>query len=100
SEGLVVQLATERQNPDGSWGTLKLLRGHVKEWLAIPHITDQQIAQMLRGSGRYNAYSPTHEKAAAGFVVGRTAVDTTLRLLCETGRCRLRHEPSDRPTEP
>ena len=99
SEGLVVQLATERQNPDGTWAPPKLLRGHTKEWLAIPEPTDRQIAQMLRGSGRYNAYSPAHEKAAAGFVIGRSAVDTTLRLLCETGRCRLRVESGDRPTE-
>ena len=100
AQGLVIQLATERLNRDGSYAPPKLLRANADQWLSVPDPLDRQIGQMLRGATRASVYVQPHETIAAGFVVGRDAFDTTLRLICETGRCRLRAENEDRPTEP
>ena len=97
--GLVVLLATERRLTSGEWGVPKLFRARVDEWLAVPDPADRQLAQMLRGAPRQNTYYLQQETTHAGFVVERGAFDTTLRLLCETGRCRLRREHHDHPTE-
>ena len=100
SNGLIIQLATERLNQDGSWSVPKAFRSTVDDWLAVPDPVDRQIAQMLRGADRLGEFDTTRIPMSAAFVVGRDAFDTTLRLLCDTGRFRLRLDHDDWPTEP
>ena len=54
-------------------------------WQAVPDPVDRQIAQMLLG-----ALPPTsqdrhdHDDRTSGFVLRESALETTLRLMCDT----------------
>jgi len=100
--GLVIELATEKQEPDGSWDVLTHFRFGASVWLAAPDPADRQIAQMLLGAPS-NEHWPTFADRSTrtnGFIIGAAAFDTTLRLMCETGRCRARMVAGEEPLEP
>jgi superfamily II DNA or RNA helicase len=86
--GLVVDLATQRRSPNGEWGTPKQFSLREDQWADAPDPLDRQIAQMLLG-----ATSDT--RIVGGYGVTRryylepAAFGTTLRLMCESGRCRV-----------
>ena len=93
--GLVVDLATQRRMPNGEWGPPKQFSLREEQWEDAPDLLDRQIAQMLTGAG-------TDVRGGAGFGVARRyyleppAFGTTLRLMCESGRCRVSlHGESD-----
>ncbi len=87
ADGVVVNLGTEKRNKDGSWNAPKNFALGADVWLAARDAVDRQIAQMLLGAPPTQPYGTTR---TSGFVVKRSALDPTLRLICETGRCHLR----------
>src|SRR4029079_15615434 len=115
--GLVIELAGEKQEDDGSWdapthfrfGAQVWLRAAASTdspsaqlWLGAPDPTDRQIAQMLIGAPS-NEHWPTagdRSTRTSGFILGAAAFDTTLRLMCETGRCRVSLVAGEQPLEP
>lgn len=98
AEGLVIELATEKQQKDGSWGPPKLYRAAVDSWLNVPDPLDREIGQMLRGARRALTWQRTDP--IGSFVIEPAAFDPVLRLMSETGRLRIRHDPHDRPADP
>lgn len=86
--GLVVDLATQRRTPNGDWGPPKQFSLREDQWTHAPDPVDRQIAQMLTG-----ATSDT--RMVGGYGVTRRyylqppAFGTTLRLMCQSGRCRV-----------
>ena len=98
ADGLVIELATEKQQRDGSWGLPKLYRAAVDSWMNVPDPLDREIGQMLRGARRTLAWQRTDP--IGSFVVEPAAFDPVLRLMSDTGRLRIRHDAHDRPLEP
>ncbi len=99
--GLVIELASEKQESDGSWGAPTHFRFGTAVWLAAPDPADRQIAQMLLGAPS-NEHFPTfadRSTRTSGFIIGAAAFDTTLRLMCETGRCRVRMAAGEEPVD-
>ena len=86
--GLVVDLATQRRAPNGEWSPPKQFALREEQWADAPDAMDRQIAQMLTGAG-------SDTRTVSGFGVARRyyleppAFGTTLRLMCESGRCRV-----------
>jgi hypothetical protein len=97
--GLAVELELEREVAPGEWERPKQHRVSWEMWQRVPDPLDRQIAQMLSGArtdaGHYFA-APT----ARRFVIPAAAHDTTLRLICETGRARLRRVAGDPSPNP
>ncbi|MHB0949240.1 MAG: DEAD/DEAH box helicase [Gemmatimonadaceae bacterium] len=90
TDGLVVQLATESPRRDGTWTLPKLLRTGLEILDQLPDAGDRLAVQTLRGARRANDWRQGSATTVAGFVVGAEAFDTTVRLLCESGRLRMR----------
>ena len=97
AEGLLIELATEKRGRDGEWELPKVFRSGLAVWRAIPDPIDREIGEMLRGSRRENEW--VRSESTSGFVIDASAFDTVLRLMSETGRLRIRHEPHERPVE-
>ena len=97
SAGLAIELAVEKQARDGGWGAPVAFRLGADVWAVAPDPVDRQIAQMLLGS----VQSAWHQDGArtSGFALRGAAIGTTLRLICETGRCRVRLVAGERPTD-
>ena len=93
AEGLVVELATQTLDRHGSWGPPRLMMARQEEWLTVPDPLDRQIAQMLLGTRAEHAwYQPPSGRR---YAIAETSYDTTLRLMCETGRCRIRTQAGE-----
>jgi hypothetical protein len=99
SAGIVVELAMEREKEDGSWELPAQLRMRRDAWQAVPDPLDRQIAQMLIGSGPPNPNESNSSPAPSSFLLRGVALETTLRLMCETGRCRVRTVVGERPVD-
>jgi superfamily II DNA or RNA helicase len=97
AQGLVIELATEKRDRDGTWAVPKLFRSGIESWMAIPDPIDREIGEMLRGSRRVTEW--TRMDSTMGFVLAPNAFDTVLRLMSETGRLRMRRDPRERPVE-
>jgi superfamily II DNA or RNA helicase len=94
--GIVIELATEKQTPEGAWDLPVQFRIAADVWQTVPDARDRSIAQMLIGAST----NPWGGQARpTEFVLRGAALETTLRLICETGRCRVRREPAERPVE-
>jgi hypothetical protein len=87
ADGIVVDVGTEKRGPDGEWGPPKRFALGAGVWFAAPDPVDQQIAQMLQGAAPASPYAGVRVN---GFVLRGRAIETTLRLISDTGRCRLR----------
>ena len=88
AEGVVVELATQTLDRHGAWGPPRAMIAKQEEWLANPDPLDRQIAQMLLGTRtEHTWFQPS---ARRRYAVSEASYDTTLRLMCETGRCRIR----------
>lgn len=90
--GLRVEVMTQRRDRDRAWDELKHFPYSLEAWCNAPDPVDRQLAEMLLGSSDAEGITtmPT-----GGFIVRPRAYRTTLRMLCDTGRTRLR---SNRPS--
>src|SRR5262249_33561532 len=96
TDGLVIEVATEQRDPNGGWRSPVQFRlGHV--WHHVPDAADKTIMQRLVGA--LPQASSQREVEANHFLLRGAAVETTLQLICETGRCRVRRTRGERPTE-
>lgn len=87
--GVVVELALESLGKDGHWGAPRQFRMTREQWLSAPEPADREIAQMLLGAQpEFGYFAPG--SSTRRFIMDSAAFDTTLRRMCETGRCRLR----------
>jgi superfamily II DNA or RNA helicase len=93
ASGVVVELATEKQTRSGGWEPPVPYRLGGDVWHAAPDPVDRQIAQMLVGT------LPAHGRNSepSSFVLKGNALETTLRLICDTARCRSRSAPGEKP---
>src|SRR4029077_12315058 len=87
SAGGVVELATERLKDDGTWDVPVPFRLNADTWQSVPDPLDPPIAQMLIRAAAPISMGP---QRTSGFVLRGAALETTLRLMCDTGRCRVR----------
>ena len=95
--GLLIELATERRRDDGTWEPPGPFRIGVDAWQSVPDALDRQIAQMLIGAAPPDPYGAVVR--TSGFVLRGPALDTTLRFICATGRCRVRTVTGERPVD-
>ena len=92
-EGLIVELATQVVDKYGHLGPPRRMTQSHEQWLANPDPLDRHIAQMLIGTrAEFSWYQPP---AGRRYVIPESAYDTTLRSMCETGRCRIRRTPHE-----
>ncbi|MEO7962783.1 MAG: DEAD/DEAH box helicase, partial [Gemmatimonadaceae bacterium] len=79
------------------WGGVRQFRMTREQWLSAPEPADREIAQMLLGAQpEFGYFAPG--SGTRRYIMDSAALDTTLRRMCETGRCRLR--PDARVVEP
>ncbi len=97
SAGLVIEVASEREVRPGEWDPPVPFRGDPDAWQLAPDPVDQQIAQMLLGAQTADLYG--RQPRATRFILRRPSLGTTLRLMCETGRCRVRHVAGEQPVQ-
>jgi superfamily II DNA or RNA helicase len=93
--GIPVELATEQRDGNGGWKEPAPFRLDPETWLRAPEQSDRHIAQMLIGAPESRQYGPVPR--VSRFVLAGTAVTTTLRLICETQRGRIRDPDSSVP---
>ncbi|MEO8337578.1 MAG: DEAD/DEAH box helicase [bacterium] len=98
SAGLVMEVASEREVRPGEWDPPVQFRGDPDAWQLVPDPVDQQIAQMLLGAQTTDMYG--RQPRGTRFILRSPALGTTLRLICDTGRCRVRHVAGERPVQP
>ncbi|HEX8523339.1 MAG TPA: DEAD/DEAH box helicase [Tepidisphaeraceae bacterium] len=91
--GVVIELATERLK-SGRWQALKRFGFDLHQWMSVPDETDRLIAQMLVGAQDFNEYTYA-SSGVRKFILPQSAYDTTLKLMVQTGRCRIRAERDD-----
>lgn len=94
ADGIVVDVGTEKRLSDDVWAPPKRFSLGAPVWFAAPDPVDQQIGQMLRGAVPAATYAGVR---VHGFVLRGLAIETTLRPICETGRCRMRHGNDHEP---
>ena len=87
SAGIVIDIGTETLGRDGTWGEAKRFTLGAPVWFAHPNAIDRQIAEMLTGSNEATSHGAVRVTA---ILLGMRAFPTTLRMILETGRCRLR----------
>jgi superfamily II DNA or RNA helicase len=88
TRGIPIELATERPDGTGGWKAPVQFLLDPDAWEAAPDPMDRQIAQMLIGAPQSRAFG--HSAPASRFVLTGAAIGTTLGLICQTGRCRIR----------
>ncbi len=86
--GIVVDLATERFK-GGQWQALKRFQMDMDQWLSVPDEGDRLIAQMLLGAQEAKSFG-YGSSGIRRFILPPSAFDTTLKLMCRTGHCRIR----------
>jgi hypothetical protein len=87
--GLVVDLTTQKRAPNGEWSSPKQFALREDQWADAPDPMDRQIAQMLTGAGSDTRISGGLGTVARRYYLEPAAFSTTLRLMCESGRCRV-----------
>lgn len=92
SKGLALELGTEQLSADGTWGNATKFPFDAAVWFAAPELVDRRIAEMLLGSARSSVYG---QAPGSGFVIGARGLSTTLRAICETGRCRIKSKDTE-----
>ena len=91
---LVVELCTERQRRDGSWGPPKQYSLGADRLASLPDARDRQLVQMLVGANSDRRLGQS-VAISRDYTLPEASYSTVLRLMCETGRCRLRRDPLD-----
>ncbi|HUB26085.1 MAG TPA: SNF2-related protein [Tepidisphaeraceae bacterium] len=100
--GIYIELMTRARRRDGQWERLRTLKRLSRNQVArLPDGQDRQILQMLAGAGiRSDDYIYVGFETSdlpRQFRLSDGAFDMILKLMCQTGRCRLRR---DRHAEP
>lgn len=85
--GLHLDVGTEKCDRDGEWGAAKKLQQPSELWLQVPDPMDRSIREMLLGATELPA---ANGAPRAGFNIRERSFGTTLRSICETGRCRIK----------
>lgn len=98
SLGLAVEVATEKEVRPGEWEPPVQFRTGIDAWQLAPDPLDRQLAQMLLGAQSMDQYA--RQSRGSRFVLRGPALSTTLRLMCATGRCRVRRVAGERPVDP
>ncbi len=97
--GLPIELALQSATREGGWRPPKRFGLSYAQWLAAPDPVDREITQFLVGAREVAPYGTGYGSGYGGstrrFQLPPSAFPTTLRRLCETGRCRLRLRPDD-----
>ena len=90
--GLTIELISQTLKKDGTPDKPKQLKIGRDQVTLLPDPADRQILQMLLGAhrGDWGYYSYYDSETSRRFVLPEAAFDTTFRLICQTGRCRLR----------
>ncbi|CAN5402859.1 hypothetical protein BH09PLA1_BH09PLA1_09350 [soil metagenome] len=94
--GVIVELATQKRRRDGGWDRPKSFQLDIAQWMSAPDETDRLIAQMLVGAR--DAYTYYMGGSVRRFTIPGIAYDTTLKLMCSTGRCGVREKSGDQFT--
>ncbi|MBV9881155.1 MAG: DEAD/DEAH box helicase [Gemmatirosa sp.] len=98
--GLFLELATRAPGRDGSARAPHRFAYSVAQWLAVPDEADREIAQMLLGAREEHAYGYASAADLGGhvrrFFLPASSFGTTLRRICETGRCHVRTRADER----
>jgi hypothetical protein len=101
--GLILELATQAAVHD-EWRAPRRFGYTIAQWLATPDLEDREIAQMLLGAREELAYGYAASADAGGrprrFFLASSAFSTTLRRICETGRCRIRLAATEESDDP
>lgn len=93
STRLSIDVGTQSMKRNGEWGAIKRITVNDNAWRAHPDLAHRTIAQQLSGwsatqyYGSKSGWPSTHEIEPSGFV-------TTVRLMCGTGCCHYRTEPT------
>ncbi|HEV2293934.1 MAG TPA: hypothetical protein VGR35_08755 [Tepidisphaeraceae bacterium] len=93
---VVVETYTHQPRKDGAPGKLKATTITDWEWVTAPDPQDRLIGQALLGAERNAYYSDISRR----FTIPGWAYNTTLRAICQTGRCLLRTAPPPREMRP
>lgn len=90
--GLMVELSMQSRHKSGEWGQPRQFRLTRAQWLASPELVDREIAQMLLGAQpEFGHHAPG--SSTRRFVLAAPSFETTLKRMCESGRCFVRATP-------
>ena len=87
ADSLKVEVGTERKDRDGTWGDVRRYFFSAAAWFNAPDPIDRQLAEMLVGA---NPEDGITGMPAGGFTIRTRSFGTTLRMICDTTRARLR----------
>jgi len=97
--GVMAEIGMQSVQKRGGWGPVRQFRLTRAQWLNAPDLLDREIAQMLLGAQpEYGYYAPG--SATRRYLLAESALDTTLRRMCDTGRCFVRENASSTEMEP
>ncbi|MFP5353584.1 MAG: SNF2-related protein [Gemmatimonadota bacterium] len=88
-DGLWVELALQTLQKTGEWGSPRQFRLTRAQWFAAPDPIDREIAHLLLGA-QPEFGPPPLGSSTKRFLLAPAALDTTLRRMCESGRCLVR----------
>jgi superfamily II DNA or RNA helicase len=87
ADALKVEVGTERKDRDGAWGDVRRYHFAAAAWFNAPDPIDRQIAEMLVGAQPEEGITGM---PVGGFTIRPRAFGTTMRMICDTGRARLK----------
>ncbi len=96
-DSIAVEILSEKLKADGTVEPPKPLRLTRAVWAAAPDPADRVIAQMLLGARDIAVPWMDGELMQATFSVRASSFEPTLRMICETGRARVRRFAGERP---
>jgi superfamily II DNA or RNA helicase len=100
--GVHIELMTRIRRKDNQWERLKGMKSlHRAQLGSLPDPMDRQILQMLAGVGTSDygwAYGVSDDvELPKQFRLAAAGYETVLKMMCQTGRCRMRREREGDP---
>ena len=102
NQRLVLDIMITRRKPDGSLGTLQLLRMQKTEISNLAEAADREILALVAGpvpAGGWGAYAYRGAEVPSHIELSGPAASLLLPVLCRTGRFRLRRNRNNEITE-
>jgi len=96
TDGLLVEVATQKQTRDAEWTPPRPLPLTHTDWLQSPDVADRELAQVLLRTETEEG-TMSHGRSARRFVVRAAAFDSTLRRMAQSGRAFVRLTPNAPP---